>query len=66
MKLASTIGTIGFLFGAHNIANGFMTVDPCSGFSRKRYLSSGRTQSTKLVQQAHPKLYWTASSSMAG
>ena len=52
MKLASTIG---FLFGTYNIANGFVTIDPCDGFTRKRYLSSRRTQSTELVQQAHPK-----------
>ena len=54
MKLASIIG---FLFGTHNIANGFVTIDPCSGFRRKRYLSSRRTQSMELVQQAHPKLH---------
>jgi hypothetical protein len=30
--------TIGFLFGTHKIANGFVTIDPCSGFTRKRYL----------------------------
>jgi hypothetical protein len=54
MKLASTIG---FLFGTHNIANGFVTIDPCSAFTRKRYLSSRRTQSTELVQQAHPELH---------
>jgi hypothetical protein len=54
MKLASTIG---FLFGTPNSANDFMTVDPCSGFTRKRYLSSGRTESPELVHQAHPKLY---------
>jgi hypothetical protein len=54
MKLASTIG---FLFGTHNIANDFVTIDPSSGFTRKRYLSSRRTQSTELVQRAHPKLH---------
>ena len=54
MKLASTIR---FLFGTPNIANGFVTIDPCSCFTRKRYLSSRRTQSTELVQQGHPKLH---------
>jgi len=53
MKLASTIG---FLFGTHSVANGFATINPCSGFTRQRYLPGRRTQSTELVQQAHPRL----------
>jgi hypothetical protein len=54
MKLASTIR---FLFGTDSIANGFVAIDPGSGFTRKRYLSSRRIQTTELVQQAHPKLH---------
>jgi len=32
MVLASTIG---FLFGTHKIANGVVTIDPCSGLRGK-------------------------------
>jgi hypothetical protein len=45
------------IFAAHDIANSFATIDSCSGFARNRYLSSRRTQSAELVQQAHPKLH---------
>jgi hypothetical protein len=54
MMLASTIG---FLFGTHNIADGFVAIDPCSDFTGERYLSSRRTRSTALAQQAHPKFH---------
>jgi len=47
MVLASTIG---FLFGTHEIANGYVKIDPGSGIARKKYLSSRRTQSTARIR----------------
>jgi hypothetical protein len=66
MKVASTIG---FLFGTHNIANGSVTIDPCSDFARKRYPADGLNRrnepATKFVfQDVGHNLDWLAGEMM--